>query len=349
MSTDRNISFDIAKGIAIILIVLGHIRNGGTDTPLDGVISFINYFHVAVFFIISGYFVHPEREWKEYVTKKANRLASPYLVANAILLIVDLILTYFITGEFPALQVKDAVRAFAGVAPARLAIPTWFLMTLFYSSILYKFLFNLIKDNALVTSLSCIVLSLVCFLIQDYSSLPGMVFITRTSISLGFFSLGHLARKYEIIQKMNSTIVNVILFIGSMLLLVFLFFIVGYRVSFYWMKGYNLMLSYLAGVAGTVMIVSLSILVSRRHSVLCQFLNYVGRCSMYILLGHYPAFLLMGLFQVLLVERLDFAQLMESICPVVSHGWWIVFLISGIVLPLLLKMALSYRKGQSVC
>ena len=44
----RNSKIDILKGIAILLVVMGHTCFGGTE--------YIYLFHMAVFFMASGYF-----------------------------------------------------------------------------------------------------------------------------------------------------------------------------------------------------------------------------------------------------------------------------------------------------
>lgn len=46
--TNRNLQIDIARGIGIILVVLGHAAFPYTH--------FIYLFHLAIFFIMAGYF-----------------------------------------------------------------------------------------------------------------------------------------------------------------------------------------------------------------------------------------------------------------------------------------------------
>ena len=47
-TTKRNSVVDIMKGIAIMLVVIGHTYN-------KYLYNFISLFHIAIFFIISGY------------------------------------------------------------------------------------------------------------------------------------------------------------------------------------------------------------------------------------------------------------------------------------------------------
>lgn len=65
--------FDIARGIAMICIILGHLNN-----------SLINRvvftFHVPIFFFISGYFMNSKCGIKDYARNKLRTLIVPYIV-----------------------------------------------------------------------------------------------------------------------------------------------------------------------------------------------------------------------------------------------------------------------------
>lgn len=332
MNTDRNITFDIAKGIAIILIVLGHIRNGVTDTPLDSVISFINYFHVAVFFVISGYFVSPLRGWKDYLVKKAKRLALPYLAVNALLMLLDILVCSIVSHSFQLPSVKDIVRAFAGIDPFRLAIPTWFLMTLFYVSVIYKLIYNVCRNNVRIAFLASVLISIICFIVQNHSSISGVVFATRVTVSLGFFSIGHLLHERigYMIDKI-STKTSVLSFMVSFAFLLVLYFVIEYRVSFYWLKGYNIFLTYLSGISGTIMIISISALIGAFVKKMNGSLIFIGRNSMPILLWHYVVFAALSA----LLFGGNLLSVMDSVCIDPGHGRWILYLVFGVAVPIL--------------
>ena len=65
--------FDIAKGIGIILMIIGHcgIKN-------QYIKHFIYSFHMPLFFLISGYFFK-YREDKECLKKNFKKLIMPYI------------------------------------------------------------------------------------------------------------------------------------------------------------------------------------------------------------------------------------------------------------------------------
>lgn len=73
-------ALDIAKGIAIISVIAGHYLQ-------DYHSSYMNYvfcFHVALFFLLSGYFLNIEYDFHTFVKKKTIRLLKPYIITSAI-------------------------------------------------------------------------------------------------------------------------------------------------------------------------------------------------------------------------------------------------------------------------
>lgn len=66
-------SIDIARGIAILCIVLGH--NG-----IDSVDRVVFTFHVPIFFLIAGYFFPENKRLAELVRGKVRQLLVPYFV-----------------------------------------------------------------------------------------------------------------------------------------------------------------------------------------------------------------------------------------------------------------------------
>ena len=70
---------DIAKGITIILVIIGHSLN-------DGILrQYIYSFHMPLFYILNGYFFK-KQENKKIVEKGIKRLLLPYLITSLIIL-----------------------------------------------------------------------------------------------------------------------------------------------------------------------------------------------------------------------------------------------------------------------
>ena len=71
---------DIAKGIAAILVIIGHCNY--TNKYM---LAWLYTFHMPLFFIINGFFISSSVErysLKEYTKKKAKSLLIPYLVLS---------------------------------------------------------------------------------------------------------------------------------------------------------------------------------------------------------------------------------------------------------------------------
>lgn len=76
--------FDEMKGVAIILVVVGHIMQFAFGYNQSDVVRMLGIFHMPIFFYISGYFLYKEEPdvrgmlYKLY--KRALNLLIPYLV-----------------------------------------------------------------------------------------------------------------------------------------------------------------------------------------------------------------------------------------------------------------------------
>lgn len=81
---NKRINFiDLAKGIAIFLVVVGHIET------IPFIKSTIYSFHIPLFFLLSGYFVDFSKDFGFQVKKMFRSLIVPYLVIGVIWLIIN--------------------------------------------------------------------------------------------------------------------------------------------------------------------------------------------------------------------------------------------------------------------
>lgn len=76
--TERNQTIDIAKGVGILLVVLGH--NPLVWEEKGELYRVIFSFHMPLFFFLSGVFLNPGKGWGETIREKADALLKPYLV-----------------------------------------------------------------------------------------------------------------------------------------------------------------------------------------------------------------------------------------------------------------------------
>lgn len=127
-STERLERFDIAKGIAIFLVVIGHLLEQTFEVG-HGLQRIIVFCHMPVFFFISGFFLNysVNKYSKIRVIKnKAQQLIIPFICWSSISLVANIMLIY----GHGVLQENIRGQFFEIFICAR---SVWFLIVLFIS------------------------------------------------------------------------------------------------------------------------------------------------------------------------------------------------------------------------
>ena len=84
MATRRIAAFDIAKGVAMLAVIVGHSDPIGVS---EGVRDFCFSFHMPLFFIVAGYFCHPDvRPDVAYARKNLRALVAPYAITCCLII-----------------------------------------------------------------------------------------------------------------------------------------------------------------------------------------------------------------------------------------------------------------------
>src|SRR5262245_13368570 len=124
---------DIARGIGILLVVLGH-------NDFEAISLFIHQviysFHISFFFFLSGYFINTSISFFEFFKKRFISLLKPYLFT--------IFLIYFVSVSFEKMGFNMAivriVKSLYGTGHYIDWVQLWFLPQLFVAS-LYAFIF----------------------------------------------------------------------------------------------------------------------------------------------------------------------------------------------------------------
>jgi fucose 4-O-acetylase-like acetyltransferase len=131
---------DIAKGITIILMIIGHTVEFGSEVR-----NFIFSFHMPLFFILSGFTAKSVLTWGELkiqVIKNAKRLLLPCIITQCIswsfyFFVQDQKSLFEIINMLPSLmkQLFWASGVQIGDIPALGAL--WFLVVCFYAKLIF--------------------------------------------------------------------------------------------------------------------------------------------------------------------------------------------------------------------
>lgn len=132
---ERDISLDVLKGLAILLMVLGHV-----STPLT---NFIFSFHMPLFFFVSGY-LYKERDFKTTIRRNFKKILVPYLVTGLIIWFVKIIIYHNWDWGISLLLSNGSAPVWH--LDGYYVGPLWFLMCYFTSTIYFQFILNIKWD-----------------------------------------------------------------------------------------------------------------------------------------------------------------------------------------------------------
>ncbi len=147
---------DVAKGIGIFLVIVGHCipdastPEGISDKNFAVLFGVIYSFHMPLFFFVSGYLtknLETSSQIFAALKKKFNRLMVPYFFVGACYLPFKLLLSQFANSP---LNLDELPKIFLGVNPDG---ELWFLYALFVSSAALLFFGNRINFLGLILSL----------------------------------------------------------------------------------------------------------------------------------------------------------------------------------------------------
>ncbi|MCH5321301.1 MAG: acyltransferase family protein [Eubacterium sp.] len=184
---ERKTFIDIAKGLGIILVILGHL-----DT--DGQISreVIYAFHMPFFFVLSGIFANTKIDFKSYFKNSFYSLYLPYLI----FVVIDTILfsvIKFIQGGNVIELVKSNVLSLLGFNFEVSNRPLWFLLALFIIRLVFYFA-N--KNKVIKYSLAILCVAFVFVKNGALFSVPEKCVFIMAIPGLFFYIIGNVAKKY---------------------------------------------------------------------------------------------------------------------------------------------------------
>ena len=150
MKNNRDKSLDIAKAICIILMVIGH-----SDCP-KYLHDFIYMFHMPCFFFISGWLLNDKyvKDVKTGLIQKAKGSYYPFVKWTLIFLLFhNVFASMHIYENSYSWQtfIERIVRAFMMTGSESLLGGFWFLISLFWASIISLLFFYMLSKNSILT------------------------------------------------------------------------------------------------------------------------------------------------------------------------------------------------------
>lgn len=212
MGTKRLDWIDIAKGIAIILVIVGHTVPN--PSPLRHAIF---SFHMPVFFILAGYTFRP-KPWGELLGGSLSRLLVPYLILALAWQVPTFLMSGApLTGGVLVSGLEMLVFASGvdvpgfGVAAVGMA---WFLAALFTSRLLFNALMRAIDDRGVGVAwqgVACAVLACCGLSVSRYLGVYLPLDFDLSCYIVLLMWIGYTARQ----RKLEPCANKPLLFIGA--------------------------------------------------------------------------------------------------------------------------------------
>jgi polysaccharide biosynthesis protein PslL len=292
----RRIEFiDVAKGIGILFVVLGH-NHIKLDYPI--IYQVVYSFHMPFFFLLSGMFFKTDFGFIELARRRFNSLLKPFIAYMIIVYTASILFTKIDLWTIAGRIVK---ALYAG--PNTLEwITLWFLPHLFlvnlFAFILVKFIYDRLprlwmRAIFLTAIIGAGVMTIQLFwpinftiLGHDFKfyGLPWSADLLL--ITTAFFILGYEIRR-TFLDSLTDSPYSRWVFTGAFVLFVGLNIAFQSTIDFYIRSYGSLIVNTLEAVSGSVLILCLAKWLEKGPAILFDALKYLGGASIVLLIFHY--------------------------------------------------------------
>ena len=265
---ERQHWIDVCKGIAIILVVTGHVvtsyHNSGLyiDTPaFNGWGRVIYAFHMPLFFIVSGYLTKFSKA-ENIIKRKLISYGIPYVVFSLLIVVLKILANRFVNNK---LTILDFIKIIWFPITS-----LWFVYALLIISVLHYTVGSRIKTQGRVSESIYIVIlfsiMLIAYYINDNKLFPNTILQDSILIDCmmyaGWFELGAILPIERIIKtsgeesgkRRKKLLTSLLLFVAY---IVFVLWWMQVEIDF-------AIISIILALIGSLLIISISSSMSKR-------------------------------------------------------------------------------------
>ena len=292
---------DFAKGIAIILVIIGHtVSVGKYGSIIRGMIF---SFHMPLFFILSIMTYRCSRSYEEYARK--IRTSLKHLIYPAVLMITLNNVILAIRNPSFIVDVewwRDRIYSFifsSGVEltfnnyhVSAVGIP-WFFFALFIGRSIFDYIHLQFSDGQL--SVISIIIGILGVCISTYQWLPFSLDIALSIMP--FFYVGYKMKTMNMSSSVKKCFIWGAIWLGTLALA-----FNDYNVWTYMelaARRYNFIpICYITAIAGTIFVIQFSIIVCSHTKNVKKLFLYFGKNSLYLLCIHIMDYLVTNFWNI---------------------------------------------------
>lgn len=191
--------FDIAKGILILCVVIGHVFDRGVIN------QYVYSFHVPAFFIISGimqnYSTMKEKSLKHTFFRKIYTLIVPFLFFEFIGVIFDIIRHGVTLNIFGYTMNTLLLHCNNG--------PNWFIWALFVSEMLFFLIYYLLKNKYIIWLVS-VCIGVLMITNNNLYSTVGLTGVGFLFLVFGYYSSKFFNQNRNVKVLVISGVISVV-------------------------------------------------------------------------------------------------------------------------------------------
>lgn len=270
---ERIVWIDIAKGISIILVALGHM--GIVNIPFFG--EWLSSFRMPFFFFVSGILFSTKNDISLFLKKRIRSLIRPYIIFSFIVLFY-----YYFEGIYTYNDIIDRIlNGWGGYA-------LWFIPVLFFTQLCWYIIKKNMNANR---SLAIILLSGVAGIISSLciGYIRYNILLVLTSVL--YFGLGNLLKCKLVEEFKNKSSEYLIKYLFTSFMLSLSYVLNFTRIIDYSSNqlGYGVP-SIISGISGALFIcITVNLIIKNikvETNLLCNILVFAGKNSYIILAFH---------------------------------------------------------------
>lgn len=286
---------DCAKGITILLVIIGHtVSTDASNMTRAGIFSF----HMTLFFILScvtGKLSENNDEFVRKAEKNFKHLILPALLIYFVFLsyIVTKCISEFYSWEVIKKFIRDSILTLVFSSGVKvhvlsaeikgLGIP-WFLVVMFLGKTLFDYLHLKLSEKKLL--ISCLLFSITGVVISKIQWLPLSFDIVL--VIMPIFYIGYIFKKIQVTYR---PVLKFLLFGAGWFVTLYLCYKAnvgcsGYPYMVYASRQYpSYPFCFIPAILGTLMIIEISVLLCKIRKVIIPLL-YLGKHSLGMLIVH---------------------------------------------------------------
>lgn len=316
---------DVAKGVGILLVLVGHSTDIGRN--------FIYQFHMPLFFFISGILYNEKYSDNllDLIKSRIRSLYIPFVIYNLVFLLFHNIfinMNLYTNMDYYTLNdvLKRGINILLFSSSEQFGGALWFIAALFMTNTLfgiYKWLLKQIK----IKNVEGILLGLIILTyIMGYST------DIKRGVSIGMVGLlfYYSGNKYKWLSNKIKLNGNISLLFLIILIITAKFNIVEMAVN----KYTNIIIFPIIALMGIYLVMYISELVLRWR--IKSLLIFIGENTLSIVALHFLSFKLVTFLQVI-YYNLPKVYLGEFPVLISDKGWWGIYVVIGLYLSIILE------------